>query len=200
MFETILIATDGSDSVRRAVAVALDLADRFDATVHALSIVDAGEVDSSPEAVSEQLRTALSEQADAALTSIAASTDQPVQTAVRDGPTRHRDQQLRPGGRRRYGRHRHARSARRKPIFDRQRRRTRRPNLPRPCTNGPSARGRRRELRSRGRLTAVSIAGSKHTGFSRSTLWGPYGRTTHQKRRPAAASPLAAARNRILLP
>jgi nucleotide-binding universal stress UspA family protein len=85
MFETILIATDGSDSVRRAVAVALDLADRFDATVHALSIVDAGEVDSSPEAVSEQLRTALSEQADAALTSIAASTDQPVQTAVREG-------------------------------------------------------------------------------------------------------------------
>jgi len=63
----------------------LDLADRFDATVHALSIVDAGEVDSSPEAVSEQLRTALSEQADAALTSIAASTDQPVQTAVREG-------------------------------------------------------------------------------------------------------------------
>ena len=85
MFETILIATDGSDSVRRAVAVALDLADRFDATVHALSVVDAGEVDSSPEAVSEQLRAALSEEADEALASIAAATDQPVETAVREG-------------------------------------------------------------------------------------------------------------------
>lgn len=85
MFETILIATDGSDSVRRAVAVALDLADRFDATVHALSVVDASEVDSSPDTVREQLRTALSEQADEALSSIASSTDQPVETAVREG-------------------------------------------------------------------------------------------------------------------
>ena len=85
MFETILIATDGSDSVRRAVTVALDLADRFDATVHALSVVDASEVDSSPETVREQLRTALSEQADEALSSIAAATDQPVETAVREG-------------------------------------------------------------------------------------------------------------------
>ena len=85
MFQTILIATDGSDSVRRAVAVALDLADRFDATVHALSVVDANEVDSSPETVREQLRAALSEQADEALSSIAAATDQPVETAVREG-------------------------------------------------------------------------------------------------------------------
>lgn len=85
MFETILIATDGSDSVSRAVSVALDLADRFDATVHALSVVDAGEVDSSPAAVSDQLRDALSEQADEALSSISASTDQPVITVVREG-------------------------------------------------------------------------------------------------------------------
>lgn len=85
MFETILVATDGSDSVRRAVTVALDLAERFDATVHALSVVDAEEVDSSPDAVSEQLRAALSEEADEALASVAAATDQPVETAVREG-------------------------------------------------------------------------------------------------------------------
>ncbi|MFW6321584.1 MAG: universal stress protein [Halohasta sp.] len=85
MFETILVATDGSDSVRRAVTVALDLAERFDATVHALSVVDAAEVDSSPDAVSEQLRAALSEEADEALASVAAATDQPVETAVREG-------------------------------------------------------------------------------------------------------------------
>lgn len=85
MFETILIATDGSDSVSRAVAVALDLADRFDATVHAMSVVDTDEVDSSPDVVRDQLRDALSEQADDALSAISDSTDQPVTTAVREG-------------------------------------------------------------------------------------------------------------------
>jgi nucleotide-binding universal stress UspA family protein len=85
MFETILIATDGSDSVSRAVAVALDLADKFDATVHAMSVVDTDEVDSSPEAVSEQLQDALAEQADEALSTVTESTDRPVQTAVREG-------------------------------------------------------------------------------------------------------------------
>jgi nucleotide-binding universal stress UspA family protein len=85
MFETIVIATDGSDSVSRAVAVALDLADRFDGTVHALSVIDAGEIDSSPETVKDQLREALTEQADSALSTVTESTDQPVTTAVREG-------------------------------------------------------------------------------------------------------------------
>jgi len=85
MFETIVIATDGSDSVSRAVAVALDLAERFDATVHALSVVDADEVDSSPETVRDQLQEALSKQASEALSAVAESTDQPVTTAVREG-------------------------------------------------------------------------------------------------------------------
>ncbi|MFW6321630.1 MAG: universal stress protein [Halohasta sp.] len=85
MFETILIATDGSDSVHRAVTVALDLADRFDATVHALSVVDADEVESSPETVRARLREALTEEADAALAALDASTDRPVTTAVREG-------------------------------------------------------------------------------------------------------------------
>jgi len=85
MFETILIATDGSDSVSRAVAVALDLADKFDATVHAMSVVDTNEVDSSPEAVRTELRDALSEQAAEALSTITESTDRSVQTAVREG-------------------------------------------------------------------------------------------------------------------
>ena len=85
MFETILIATDGSDSVGRAVTVALEFADRFDATVHVLSVVDAGEVESSPDSVRDQLRAALSEQADEALSAVAASTDQPVETVVREG-------------------------------------------------------------------------------------------------------------------
>ena len=41
LFETIAVATDGSDSVSRAVTVALAVADRFDAAVHTLSVVDA---------------------------------------------------------------------------------------------------------------------------------------------------------------
>ena len=85
MFETILIATDGSDSVSRAVRVALDLADQFDAAVHVLTVVDADEIDSSPESVREQLRAALTEQADDALAAVDAVTDRPVTTTVREG-------------------------------------------------------------------------------------------------------------------
>ncbi|ERH02106.1 MAG: universal stress protein UspA related nucleotide-binding protein [Halonotius sp. J07HN6] len=85
MFETIVVATDGSESVGRAVSVALDLADRFDAAVHALSVVDTTEVDSSPQSVQSDLREALSTQADDALQAVTAGTDQPVTTAVREG-------------------------------------------------------------------------------------------------------------------
>jgi len=84
-FDTIVIATDGSESVRRAVSVALDLADRFDATVHALYVVDEGEVASSPEQVREEMRDALDESGAAALETVASATDRPVTTAVREG-------------------------------------------------------------------------------------------------------------------
>ncbi len=85
MFETIVVATDGSESVERAVSVALDLAERFDAQVHALYVVDKSEVDSSPEAVRSELRSALSEHAETALSAVEANTDQAVTTAVREG-------------------------------------------------------------------------------------------------------------------
>ena len=84
-FDTIVIATDGSESVRRAVSVALDLADRFDATVHALYVVDEGEVASSPEQMREEMRDALDESGAAALETVADATDRPVTTAVREG-------------------------------------------------------------------------------------------------------------------
>jgi len=85
MFETILIATDGSDSVSRSVSVALDFAERFDAEVHALTVLDAGEIDSAPDEIREQLRAALTEQADDALSTVTTGTDLPVTTAVREG-------------------------------------------------------------------------------------------------------------------
>ena len=62
MFDTIVVATDGSDSVRRAVSVAVDVAARFDAEVHAVYVVDAGEVESSPDTVRDDLRDALDDE------------------------------------------------------------------------------------------------------------------------------------------
>ena len=87
MFDTVVVATDGSESVKRAVDVALDLAHRFDADVHALSVVDASEVDASPEQLRDELRTALETTADAALATVEdrASAGLEITTAVREG-------------------------------------------------------------------------------------------------------------------
>ncbi|MDB2238111.1 universal stress protein [Halorubrum ezzemoulense] len=71
MFDTIVVATDGSDSVQRAVSVAVDVAARFDAEVHAVYVVDAGEVESSPDTVREDLRDALDDQGSDALDRVA---------------------------------------------------------------------------------------------------------------------------------
>ena len=67
MIDTVVIATDGSESVRRAVAVALDLAERFDAEVHALYVVDTDEIESSPEEIRDDLETAIEKTGDEAL-------------------------------------------------------------------------------------------------------------------------------------
>ncbi|MDS0476477.1 universal stress protein [Natrinema sp. 1APR25-10V2] len=85
MFDTVVVATDGSDSVKRAVDVALDLADRFDAEIHALSVIDASEVDASPQQLRDELETALETTADAALATVEERTDRDVTTAVREG-------------------------------------------------------------------------------------------------------------------
>ncbi|AHG00404.1 universal stress protein UspA [Halostagnicola larsenii XH-48] len=85
MFETVVVATDGSESVKRAVDVGLDLANRFDATVHALSIIDAGEVDASPEQLREELETALETHADAALATVEERASLDLTTAIREG-------------------------------------------------------------------------------------------------------------------
>lgn len=74
MFDTVLIATDGSESAAGAVDGGTDLAERFEADLHALSVVDEGD-DGGEES---RLREALA--------GIAARTDRPVVTAVRQGP------------------------------------------------------------------------------------------------------------------
>jgi nucleotide-binding universal stress UspA family protein len=85
MFDTVVIATDGSESVTRAVDVALDLADRFDAGVHALYVVEAGEVETAPSELKEELRDALEERGADALETVTGRTDVEVTTAVREG-------------------------------------------------------------------------------------------------------------------
>lgn len=88
MFDTVVIATDGSESAERAVRVALDLADRFDATVHALYVVDTGELAGSPESVQEDLERALTTTGGEAVTFVREYADEgeaDVVTAVREG-------------------------------------------------------------------------------------------------------------------
>ncbi|MFD1599113.1 universal stress protein [Halobellus rarus] len=85
MFETIVVATDGSESVRRAVDVALDLADRFDAEVHCLYVVDEGDVASSPERLRDEMEDALVERGQEAIDEVRDSTDRDVVAAVNEG-------------------------------------------------------------------------------------------------------------------
>lgn len=85
MFDTVVIATDGSESVKRSVDVALDLAERFDAAVHALYVLDAGEVESSPDQLRTELQEALEKQGKTALEAVESATERNVETAVREG-------------------------------------------------------------------------------------------------------------------
>jgi nucleotide-binding universal stress UspA family protein len=90
MFETVVVATDGSESVSRAVECALDIARRFDATVHALHVIDESSVQQLPERIQDDVRSALDEQGLDTVDEIVAaneSFDDPVEleTAVRVG-------------------------------------------------------------------------------------------------------------------
>lgn len=89
MFDTVVIATDGSGSARRAVEAALDLAEQFDATVHAVYVVDTGDIDSTADDVRDVLEQGLATTGGRALTFVReaaeADGDDDVVTAVREG-------------------------------------------------------------------------------------------------------------------
>ena len=70
MFDTVVIATDGSETAARAVSVALEFAAAFDASVHALYVVEERELEGSPEAVRAELAAALEEAAEDALSAV----------------------------------------------------------------------------------------------------------------------------------
>ncbi|MFD1526781.1 universal stress protein [Halolamina salina] len=85
MFDTLVIATDGSESVQRAVDVALDFAERFDADVHALFVVDEGQIESSPENGREHLRAGLDTDGENVVAAVPTRAESSVTTAVREG-------------------------------------------------------------------------------------------------------------------
>jgi nucleotide-binding universal stress UspA family protein len=84
MYDTVLVATDGSPAADRAVGLALDFADRFDAAVHALTVVDADTVEATPDSVREDLRNALDEHGHDTVSALADLAES-VETTVRTG-------------------------------------------------------------------------------------------------------------------
>lgn len=85
MIETVVIATDGSASVKRAVTITLDLARRFEATVHGVYVVDAGDVAGAPQDHRKQLRDGLEADGEDALAAVKHRSDLVATTAVREG-------------------------------------------------------------------------------------------------------------------
>jgi nucleotide-binding universal stress UspA family protein len=85
MFETVIIATDGSESAQRGVRTAIDLADRFEATVHALYVLDEGERDHAPEEVRGDVADAIEDIGDEALEFVREQADNGIETVVREG-------------------------------------------------------------------------------------------------------------------
>jgi nucleotide-binding universal stress UspA family protein len=85
MFDTVVIATDGSETAARALSVALDFAAAFDAGVHALYVVEQRDLEGSPDAVRGELAAALEAAAEDALSAVRDHADRSVETAVREG-------------------------------------------------------------------------------------------------------------------
>lgn len=89
MFETVVIATDGSESANRGIRTALEVARQFDATVHAVYVVDRNEIDSSPAEVRDQLQDAIEATGEDALATVCDEADDlgapEVVTAVMEG-------------------------------------------------------------------------------------------------------------------
>lgn len=89
LYERILVPTDGSDGVERAVRHAVDLAHAHGATLHALYVVNTAgyaglPMDASYEGVDEMLR-ADAEEAVGIVEAVADDYDVPIETAIIEG-------------------------------------------------------------------------------------------------------------------
>lgn len=85
MIDTVVVATDGSESVKRAVATAIDLAERFDATVHAVYVIGEDDLAGTPDDVRTAVRDSLTERGEEALASVTAEFGTDVTTEIRTG-------------------------------------------------------------------------------------------------------------------
>ncbi len=94
MYSDVLIPTDGSEGIEGAITHGLALAERYDATVHALSVVDVGIIKELDTDVSllksvRESRTETANQATAAVQSRSSDYDVTVVEAVREGVPAH---------------------------------------------------------------------------------------------------------------
>lgn len=88
MYETILVPTDGSETVDHTLPHALRLASDHGATVHALSVVDRRVLHATAADLRDDVRADLEAQADAAVATVAdeaRAADVDVETTVREG-------------------------------------------------------------------------------------------------------------------
>jgi nucleotide-binding universal stress UspA family protein len=75
MYDTILVSVDGSDGSNRAIEHALTLAERFDATVHALYVVDTHRYGETALSSAELVISELEDRGAALLDELAANAD-----------------------------------------------------------------------------------------------------------------------------
>ncbi|MFB6227549.1 MAG: universal stress protein [Halobacteriales archaeon] len=88
MYDTVLVPTDGSPSTARVLTHATELADRFDATLHGLYVLDLGDIGLGIDAGVGRVGEALGAMAEPALERIAARGDDAgirTETATREG-------------------------------------------------------------------------------------------------------------------
>jgi nucleotide-binding universal stress UspA family protein len=88
MYDTVLIPTDGSDRSRRAAAHGIQLANEYDATVHALHVIDTNALEVGGFGALADVHDSLEAEGEAAtgaITELAAVHDLETVSAVRDG-------------------------------------------------------------------------------------------------------------------
>ena len=88
MYDTVLVPTDGSETTIETLRHALDLADRHDATVHAMYVVDERQFHALPTDRQDQAQETLERKGERAVDEVRMRAEEkgvPVQTMIREG-------------------------------------------------------------------------------------------------------------------